>query len=91
VEGERRAAGSRVMRWAVGFFVVLAAACLGHPQPDESEISGRWEPTPETLELVKPFRQFSLSTSWITLEVIASQPTTFQIRCGRRSTILSAS
>jgi len=65
-ELETRAAGSRAKTWAVGF-VMLAAACLGNRQPDESEISGRWEPTPETLELVKSYRQFTMSNSWIAL------------------------
>ena len=64
---ETRAAGSRARRWAVGLFVGLAAACLGNRQPDESEISGLWEPTPETLEFLKGQRQFTMSTSWIAL------------------------
>ena len=52
---------------AVVLVMLLTAACLTNRQPDESEISGRWEPTPETLDLVKSLRQFSLSTSWIAL------------------------
>ena len=52
---------------AVGLVMLLTAACLTNRQPDESKISGRWEPAPETLDLMKSLRQFSMSTSWIEL------------------------